>query len=64
MVIVPKEAEVVRNIFKISLSGMGGYLIAKELNSRSIPTRKSGKWYSTTVNSILRNEKYIGDAIF
>lgn len=64
MVIVPEEAEVVRSIFADCLAGIGTYRIAKRLNEENIPTKKNGKWHGGTVNGILANEKYIGDALF
>lgn len=64
MVIVPEQAEIVKEIFRMTISGMGGYLISKELNKRGIPTKKNSKWTSSTVQEILKNEKYTGDAIF
>ena len=44
MVIVPDEAEIVRDIFTMTINGMGTYVIAKELNRRGIPSKKGGKW--------------------
>lgn len=64
MVIDTEEAEVVKQMFKDYLSGKGFYVIAKELNERNIPSKKAAKWYSTTVNEILSNEKYTGDVLF
>lgn len=64
MVIVPEEAEIVKEIFTMTLNGMGAYLIAKELNGRGIPSKKGAGWHSGTVRGILQNEKYTGDVIF
>lgn len=64
MVVVPEEAAVVKDIFKMALSGMGGYRIARSLNERNIPTKKKSKWCATTVVCILKNEKYTSDVIF
>ena len=60
-VIIPEEAEVIRFIFESAASGMGTHRICKELDSRCIPTRKGGKWSTTTLTDILNNEKYVGD---
>lgn len=62
--IVESEAEVVRLIYKLFLEGKTPSGIAKHLTQNDIPT-PSGKtiWRSTTVESILTNEKYKGDAI-
>ena len=64
MVVVPEEAEVVRQIFAATLAGKGSHLIAKDLNARGIPTRRGSKWSAGTVKGMLGNEKYTGDVIF
>ena len=64
MVIVPEEAEIVKEVFAMAINGMGSYVIAKELNKRGIRTKKNGKWGSSTVKGLLHNEKYTGDVIF
>ena len=64
MVIVPEQAEIVKEIFASCLAGNGTYTIAKRLNDRGIPTKKAGKWHGSTINGILTNEKYTGDVIF
>lgn len=64
MVIVPEQAEVVRQIFAECLNGKSAGVIAKELNEQGIVAKKGGKWTSTSVLAIIRNEKYTGDALF
>lgn len=64
MVIVPEQAEVVRQIFADTLSGKSTHTIANELNERGIASKKGGKWTPGTVNAIIRNEKFTGDAVF
>lgn len=64
MVIVPEQAEVVKQIFTSTLAGMSTQAIASELNNQGILSRKGGKWSGMTVNAILKNEKYTGDVIF
>ncbi len=64
MVVVPSEAEIVKEIFRMAISGLGSYLIANELNKSGIATKKNSKWHSSTVQAILKNEKYTGDVIF
>ena len=61
--IVPEEAETVRLIYKMFIEGASSLIIAKELTNRGIKT-PGGKetWQSTTIDSILTNEKYKGDA--
>jgi len=62
--IVEKEAAVVRLIYKLFLEGKTTSGIAKHLTLNEIPT-PAGKevWHGSTVHSILKNEKYKGDAI-
>ena len=64
MVIVPEQAEVVKEIFAGCLAGKSTHIIAKELDEKGVPTKKGGKWAGGTINGILTNEKYIGDALF
>lgn len=62
--IVEKEAAVVRLIYKLFLEGKTPSGVAKHLTTNKIPT-PAGKevWQQSTVLSILKNEKYKGDAI-
>ena len=62
--IVEEEAEVVRNIYLMFLEGCAPTYIAKTLTEQGIPT-PGGKtyWRKSTVESILTNEKYKGDAL-
>lgn len=62
--IVPKEAELVRRIYDLFMTGHGFSGIAKILTDEGIPT-PAGKeqWASSTIRSILTNEKYKGDAL-
>lgn len=64
MVVVPEEAEVVKDIFHMCLSGMGCHLIADELNRRGIPSKRGAEWHASSVQDMLRNEKYTGDVLF
>ena len=58
-----EEAKWVRFMFSEVLAGKSTYRIAKELDERSVPTRKGGRWSSATVKGIIQNEKYIGDCL-
>jgi hypothetical protein len=62
--IIEKEAVIIRKIYKLFLEGNTPFAIAKYLITKKIPT-PSGKevWYQSTVLSILKNEKYKGDAM-
>lgn len=61
LTIIPEEAEVVRMIFSDYLGGMGKNAIMKKLVRFGIPTKCGGRWNESTVQSILTNEKFIGD---
>lgn len=70
--IVESEAQIIRDIYGMFLEGKSTYQIADELNTRGVKTpkykrngegEKTGKWKFSTVLSILKNEKYKGEAI-
>ena len=62
--IVPEEAKIVRDIYRMFMEGMTTCAIANHLTKNEIST-PSGKqkWQRQTVESILRNEKYKGSAL-
>jgi len=62
--IVPEQAEIVRRIYSEFIGGKTTFAIAKSLTADGILT-PGGKtnWAASTVESILRNEKYKGDAL-
>lgn len=64
LVIVPEEAEVVKRIYREYLEGSSITQISKGLEHDGILTG-AGKprWHTSTIDKILRNEKYIGDAL-
>lgn len=64
LVVNESQAEIVRFIFSEILSGKGAQKIAKGLNDRMIPTKRNSKWTSKTIIDMVRNEKYVGDALF
>lgn len=62
--IVPEEAETVRLIYKLFVGGRTVNYIANHLTQAGIPTpRGKAKWNTSTIESILTNEKYKGSAI-
>ena len=64
LVIDENEAETVRLIFHLFLSGWNTAEIASELTKRGIPQKEGNKgWYYTSIRCILRNEKYVGDSL-
>ena len=64
MVINPEQAAVVKEIFADLLSGKGTHAIADDLNRRSVPSKRGGRWTATTIRGMLSNEKYVGDCLF
>lgn len=64
MVIDEDEAEIVRTIYRLCMLGFSPTAIADYLTEHEIST-PSGKerWHASVVRSILRNEKYRGDAL-
>ncbi len=58
-----EQAVVVRFIYDSFLSGETLEMIAQHLNDNGIPTVRGGKWGKHTIQSILTNERYKGDAI-
>lgn len=62
--VVEKEAETIRLIYRLFLEGKTLSYIARHLINLKIKTpRGKDKWTTTTVKSILTNEKYKGDAL-
>jgi len=63
--IVENEAELVRRIYKDFIDGYSYCEIADRLIADEVPTRMPGaSWAKTTVQNIIRNEKYCGDCLF
>lgn len=64
LVINKEQAKTVRLIYQLFLEGLTYYSIASELMRRSRPSPTGGKrWHASTIGSILKNEKYKGDAL-
>lgn len=63
LIINPKQAKVVKRIYEEYLSGKTVDYIKRILEREKIPKwDNSYKWQATTIQSILKNEKYKGDA--
>lgn len=63
LVINKEEAETVRLIYNLYLKGMGFIAIANYLQDHNIATKKGGTWGNSQIGEILKQEKYIGDAL-
>jgi hypothetical protein len=54
---------IVRRIFKDYLSGLGAFRIAKGFEADGIKNIFGEvKWAESSIRTILKNEKYVGDA--
>ena len=64
LIIDPEQAEVVKRIYREYLEGYSMDRIAKGLEADGILTGAGKtKWWTSTINKILRNEKYIDEAL-
>lgn len=62
--IIPDQAEVVRKIYDLFLSGTPVRGIQEYLNANSVPNiNGEPKWARSAIYSILTNEKYCGDVL-
>lgn len=64
LVINEEKACIVRDIFNWYLSGAGTYVIAKRLDELEVEPERGVQWKDSSVMYILKNERYIGDALF
>jgi Recombinase len=61
-VFMPDRADIVREIFELSLSGLGCYTIAKQLNDKMVPPfGPSGRWDQSTIHNMLVSRATIGE---
>lgn len=64
LLIEPQEAEVIKTIFQMFLSGVSRVRIAKFLNQNGIThDGENARWNDFAIGYILENEKYAGDAL-
>ena len=61
--VVPEEVGTVRRIFQLYLEGYGKQAIANILFKEGVPSCLGGEWVATTIQSMLHNEKYVGDLL-
>lgn len=64
MVVNEEEGKIIKEIFEKYLSGKGTHKIAEDLNKRKIQGQRGASWHGSTINGILKNEKYTGDVIY
>lgn len=61
-VIIPEEAEIVKQVFQWFAAGDGTFIIAKRLQQMGVKTKRyRNGWSNTVILRLLRNEKYVGD---
>ena len=56
----PEQARVVRMIFEMYRDGLGSHRIAARLNEMRIPPAKGKRWHAESLNTMRKNEHYIG----
>jgi site-specific DNA recombinase len=72
--VIETEAAIVREIFERTAAGGAMRTIASDLNRRGIPSpgakwrrrerRRDGRWVVSSINAILRNERYVGRRVW
>ena len=61
-VFLPDRAEIVRQIFEMSVAGLGGYTIANQLIAKKVPAfGPSPNWDQSTIHNMLTNKATIGE---
>lgn len=61
-IIDQKKVKVIKDIFDMSIQGMGVYSIVRDLNDKNIPTFRGGPaWYSGYVQKLLTNRAVLGE---
>ena len=60
LVIVPEEAEIIREIFRRFISGDAMFRIAKDLSARGVRTHRGNPFENRTIDYILNNPVYVG----
>ena len=60
LVIVPEEAEIIREIFHRFIAGDAMFRIAKDLSARGIRTHRGNPFENRTIDYILNNPVYLG----
>lgn len=64
LVVIPEEAAIVKYIFDAYVNGgYGSKRIADSLNEAGVKTRNGAPWNAFHIVSMIRNEKYKGDAL-
>ncbi|GGI74960.1 recombinase family protein [Deinococcus wulumuqiensis] len=59
----PAVAPIIRRVFDLAET-MGQARMQQVLNAEGLPTAKGGRWATTSLNNILSNSRYTGEAVF
>lgn len=62
--LVPDEAKIIERIFEDFLEARNLRAVARSLNDDGIETRRGKPWHPSTVQTILRNPRYAGRAVY
>ena len=62
-VMIPEEAEIVREIFRMYLGGYGVPAIIQSLKEQGAETEMGNQWSRTSITKILRNYTYTGNLL-
>ena len=62
-VVIPEEAEIVREIFRMYLGGYGVPAIIQNLKEQGAETEMGNQWSRTSITKILRNYTYTGNLL-
>lgn len=64
LIIIPEEAAIVKEIFELYVQDVSTNEIGRIMQSKGYLTRRKGiKWYNSTIEGIITNEKYCGDLL-
>lgn len=64
LIIIPEEAQIVREIFELYTKEVGTNEIGRILEKKGYLTRRGKtKWYNSSIEGVITNEKYCGDLI-
>ena len=62
-VVIPEEAEIVKDIFRMYLGGYGVPAIIQKLKEQGAETEMGNQWSRTSITKILRNYTYTGNLL-
>lgn len=57
---IPERIQLIEQIFKWAVDGHGKVWISKQLNQKSIPAFRGGRWNTSSIKFLLQNQQLIG----